>query len=259
MASEPNSPTGGRLRPAQFLSRNGERGNVNIGAFVPLSLSDHEGRVAAVVFVRGCNFRCPFCHNADLVLDLDSAASLGAEEVIARLEERRGFLDSVVVTGGEPTLQADLPLFLAEAHALGLLTKLDTNGARPDVLAGLFEKHLVDSVAMDLKAPRHRYTEFAGVPCDISAMEESIRCIRGGSADYEFRTTVAPGLDREDVVAIADWIRGARRYVLQAFRVPGEKDLLDPSWAARAALSPAELRGIWTDVASRVGGGGVRG
>jgi pyruvate formate lyase activating enzyme len=225
-----------------------------------LSLSDHEGHVAAVLFVRGCNFRCPFCHNSELVLPECAAGSplLPTADVIERLRDRRGFLDSVVVSGGEPTLQADLCDFLAEVRGLGLRVKLDTNGSRPDVLADLLDRHGVDYVAMDLKAPPHRYAEFAGVAVPMEAIAESVRCIRERAPDYEFRTTAAPGLNGEDLAEIAGWIRGARRYVLQPFAVPAEKRLLDPTWAERTALSAPELRDVWTRIASEVRGGGVR-
>jgi len=232
---------------------------MDIAALVPLSLSDHEGRVAAVVFVRGCNFRCPFCHNPELVLPGQaSGAALGAGDVLRQLAERRGFLDSVVVTGGEPTLERDLSLFLSEVRALGFAIKLDTNGSRPEVLDALLERGLVDALAMDLKAPRPRYAEYSGVSVDLDAIERSICCIRESALEYEFRTTVAPGLGVPDLEAMAEWIRGARRYVLQPFRVPAEKGLVDPSWAERDSLSSATLREAWTKIAPLVRGGGVR-
>jgi pyruvate formate lyase activating enzyme len=233
---------------------------VDVAAFVPLSLSDHDGHVAAVVFVPGCNFRCPFCHNPDLVLPERAAGGprVPVDEVLDELRDRRDFLDSVVVSGGEPTLQPGLQEFLASVRAMGLRVKLDTNGSRPDVLRPLFEGNLVDYVAMDIKAPPARYAEFAGVPVDLARIEESIRLIRSMAPDYEFRTTVAPGLVAEDLRAVADWISGAKRYILQPFSVPPEKGLLDPAWSDREALSAHALRDIWTLVAPLVGGGGVR-
>lgn len=232
---------------------------MEIGAFVPLSLSDHEGRVAAVVFVRGCNFRCPFCHNPDLVLpDRSRPLVLEAADVVRHLAERRELLDSVVVTGGEPTLQPDISSFLAEIRAIGLGAKLDTNGSRPDVLSALLYEKLVDYVAMDVKAPRARYAEYAGASIDLAALDESMRVLREQAVDYEFRTTVAPGLSSDDLVAIASWIRGAARYVLQPFRVPHEKGLVDPTWETRTALSPEALRDVWEGIAPLVRGGGVR-
>jgi len=233
---------------------------VQIAAFVPLSLSDHEGRVAAVVFLHGCNFRCPFCHNPDLVLpERGTPQRFARGDVLRALGERRAFLDSVVITGGEPTVAPDLASFLDDIRSLGLLVKLDTNGSRPDVLEELFARQLVDTVAMDVKAPQERYPTFAGLAVDLAAIGDSMRVIRARAPDYEFRTTVAPGLARSDLLKIAQWLEGAKRYVLQPFRVPPEKGLLDPAWAEREALSPAALREIWTSMASLVRGGGVRG
>lgn len=233
---------------------------MRVGAFSPLSLSDDPGRVSALVFVVGCNLRCPYCHNQELVLPELAAQSptVAAEAVLAKLRERNGFLDGVVVSGGEPTLQPDLGSFLASVREAGLRVKLDTNGSRPEVLAALLGRGLVDYVAMDVKAPPARYAEFVGVPVDLGALEESMRTIRDHGVDYEFRTTVAPGLGEDDLVAIAEWIRGARRYVLQPFRVPKEKHLIDPSWESREALSAEELRRAWIAIGSRVAGGGVR-
>ncbi|MDD4903375.1 MAG: anaerobic ribonucleoside-triphosphate reductase activating protein [Candidatus Bipolaricaulis sp.] len=231
-----------------------------MGAFSPMSLSDDPGRVSALVFVVGCNLRCPFCHNQELVLPelAPQGTALAADAVLAKLRERTGFLDGVVVSGGEPTLQPDLGSFLGAVREAGLRIKLDTNGSRPEVLATLLRRGLIDYVAMDVKAPRSRYAEYAGVAVDLEAIEASIRAIREDAADYEFRTTVAPGLGEDDIVAIADWIRGARRYVLQPFRVPKEKHLVDPSWESRTALSVEELRKAWTAIGSRVAAGGVR-
>jgi len=201
-----------------------------------------------------CNQDCPFC----------SAPPPHAEPSLPAVMK---FLDKalprlprpmVTLTGGEPTLQRDLSLFLSEVRALGFAIKLDTNGSRPEVLDALLERGLVDALAMDLKAPRPRYAEYSGVSVDLDAIERSICCIRESASEYEFRTTVAPGLGVPDLEAMAEWIRGARRYVLQPFRVPAEKGLVDPSWAERDSLSPATLREAWTKIAPLVRGGGVR-
>ena len=138
---------------------------MRIGGFVPVSLCDYPCRVAAVVFTQGCNFRCPFCHNGHLV-GCEGAALLDEAAVLAQLAERRNRLGGVVVTGGEPTLQGDLPQFLHALKQLGLAVKLDTNGSQPDVLQALLADRLVDYVAMDLKAPWARYDRLAGLACD---------------------------------------------------------------------------------------------
>ncbi len=234
---------------------------MHIASFLPLSLSDDPGRVAAVVFLAGCNFCCPYCHNPELVLPnrVARAARIEPAAMLETLRMRAGFLDSVVVTGGEPTLQPDLTELLDAIKSVGLRVKLDTNGARPETLSDLLAHRLVDFVAMDLKAPRQRYREFAGVEVDVAAIERSVELIRTAAPDYAFRTTVAPGLGQEDLLQIGRWIERARRYVLQPFRVPTEKTLVDPSWRDREALSVDELRKIWRLLSRSVESGGVRG
>ena len=226
----------------------------------PTSLIDYPGQVAAVGFVAGCNFRCPFCHNPQLVLPEKALRSppLPEGDVLRCLAERRGFLDGLVITGGEPALQPGLERFVREVKALGLLVKLDTNGSRPDVLERLLDAGLLDYVAMDVKAPFARYAEFAGACVDLSAMERSIRLVRERAPDYEFRTTVAPGLRLDDLDALADRLGGARRWFLQHFVVPPTKELVDPAWGAMAALSRQELEAAWETLRDEVLEGGVR-
>ena len=233
---------------------------MEIAHLVPTSLLDYPDRVAAVLFTVGCNFRCPFCHNPELVLPerVRDLPLLSQEEVLRVLAERKGFLDGLVLTGGEPTLQPDLRKFVAEVKRLGLLVKLDTNGSRPDVLEDLLAAGLVDYVAMDVKAPLARYSELAGVPVDRSAIGRSIRLVRERAPDYEFRTTVAPALGFEDITTIAREMSGSRRYVLQRFVVPPRKALVDPAWGEMAALSGPELEAIWERIGAEFLGGGVR-
>lgn len=223
----------------------------------PLSLLDYPGKTAAVAWTVGCNLRCPFCYNAELVLpelgrDLPR---LPGEEVAARLEERVGFLEGVVVTGGEPTLHSDLVAFIGRLKEAGFFVKLDTNGTHPHVLRVLLADGLVDYVALDVKAPFARYPEFTGLrPSDhgtgelaadlVARVQESIALVRDRAPDYEFRTTVAPGLAPDDLLSIAHEIRGARRYVLQPFFVPDGKRLVDEAWPGRPALSLDPLRAL---------------
>ena len=209
------------------------------------SLIDFPGRVAAVIWTVGCNLRCPFCYNGELVLPERTVdlPPVDPEMVLSELASRRGFLDGLAVTGGEPTLQGGLADFLAEVKALGLKVKLDTNGTRPEVLATLLERGLVDYVALDLKAPFPRYPEFTGVREDVSGrVKQSVRILREWAPDYELRTTVVPGLSQADLEAIAQEARGAKRYVLQPFFVPQGKELIDPSWAGRPHLEEETLR-----------------
>ena len=230
---------------------------MEIAHLQPLSLLDYPGKVSAVVWTVGCNLRCPFCYNAELVLPglAHGLPRLPLEEVVAALTERARFLDGLVVTGGEPALHRDLPLLLREVKELGLRVKLDTNGTRPAVLRSLLGDGLVDYVALDVKAPFARYPEFTGllplphvasepVPDVVTLVWESVALVRERAPDYEFRTTVAPGLAPDDLFSIAHEIRGARRYVLQPFFVPDGKRLVDEEWRGRPALSSDTLRAL---------------
>ncbi|MBN1859160.1 anaerobic ribonucleoside-triphosphate reductase activating protein [Candidatus Bipolaricaulota bacterium] len=225
-----------------------------------VSLIDYPGSIAYVVFTQGCSFRCPYCHNPELVLpDLDDGDRLSEEEVLSQLSSRRGFLDAVVLTGGEPTIHADLFDFAAEVKALGFSVKLDSNGSCPDMLARMAAGKLVDYFALDVKAPRHRYPEFAGVAVDATTIETSIRIVRESGALFEYRTTVAPGIELEDLEAIAAWLQPAPAWYLQPFSVPSGKRLLDRTWERRSALSIAALFEAWPRWEEQFARGGVRG
>jgi pyruvate formate lyase activating enzyme len=191
-----------------------------------LSLVDYPGRLCSTIFTAGCNFRCPYCFNVEIVLEPNKLASISEEEVLELLKVRRGFIDGVCIGGGEPTLHGALPAFTRRAKLLGLKVKLDTNGSRPRMLRRLLEDELLDYVAMDVKAPLGRYREVVGAKVDVEAIRESIRILRRGRVDHEFRTTIVPGvLTEEDVREIARTLTGSKRYVLQQFR-PGKT--LDP-------------------------------
>jgi len=229
-----------------------------IGGVQWTTLIDYPGKVATTLFTVGCNFRCPFCHNPELVDPSRFAPPLDEREILGRLRERAGFIDGVAITGGEPTIHAALPTFVERLKELGLLVKLDTNGSRPDVLRALLEERRVDFIAMDVKGPLDAYDRLTGIAAEASAIEESIRLILDRVSDYEFRTTVAPTVSRADVHRIAKRIAGAKRYVLQAFRAP-ETGLLDPTWETKPALSRDELDALWNEIRPEFGGGGVRG
>ncbi|MGI6260473.1 MAG: anaerobic ribonucleoside-triphosphate reductase activating protein [Acutalibacteraceae bacterium] len=222
-----------------------------------LTLLDFPGRVACTVFCGGCNFRCPFCHNAPLVLEPEKCDSVTQEEFFALLQKRKGVLEGVCVTGGEPLLQQELGQFLQKIHEAGCEVKLDTNGSMPERLAPLLKKGLVDFVAMDLKNCRERYGETVGIPGYSTAkVEESVRLLQGSSIPYEFRTTVVRELHHPgDFERIGRWIAGAPRYFLQAFRdsgsliAPGLHGCSKPEMEAfRAEVLPfvpsAQLRGM---------------
>jgi pyruvate formate lyase activating enzyme len=232
---------------------------VELKGWVRTSLIEYPGHIATVLFTGGCNFCCPMCHNADLVLRPEKVPALPEEEVWDFLSRRKGLVNGVVITGGEPTLQPDLPAFLRRLRGAGLDVKLDTNGYRPDVLAELLNERLVDYVAMDVKAPPEKYSSLAGLSnVDIACLERSIALLKESDLEHEFRTTVVPGLlDEGDVEAIARWIAGVERYVLQQFRPAGT---LDP---ALEAVTPypierlremAERAGQWVSQAVVRGG-----
>ena len=193
---------------------------MKFGGLQPFTLSDYPGRSAAVVFTQGCNFRCPFCHNGALwALDRPDDELVPLRAVRSLLEKRRGKLEGLVVTGGEPTVQPDLAEFLAEVKQLDYLVKLDTNGSRPDVLADLIHRRLVDFVAMDVKAPAEKYDELAGVAVDADAIRRSISLIAASGTDHLFRTTAVPELlTNADLQAIRAMIPAGSRHVVQEFK-----------------------------------------
>ena len=200
---------------------------MRLGGFLPLSLCDFPGRVAAVVFTRGCNFRCPFCHNGHLLDGEGAPEDPAADDVLARLASLAARLQGVVVTGGEPTLQPELADFLRRIRDLRLAIKLDTNGSRPEVLAALLAARLLDFVAMDLKAPWPRYPELTGTACDVDALKRSAALIAGSGLPHQFRTTrVPPLLSDADCAAIARQVPAGSPHVFQTFQ-PGHA--LDPS------------------------------
>ena len=233
---------------------------MRLKGWVRTSLIDYPEYIATVLFTGGCNFRCPSCHNADLVLRPAEMPDLPLDEVWAFLSRRVGLVDGVVVTGGEPTLQDGLIPFLRRVRERGLDVKLDTNGYRPDVLAALLDEGLVDYVAMDVKAPPEKYPLLAGyADLDVARLERSVALLQNSAISHEFRTTVVPGLlDEADVDEIARWIAGAARYMLQQFRPTGT---LDPSLEAATPYSLERLREMaeranrWVVQATVRGGG----
>ncbi len=204
-------------------ARKGER-HTEIHGLQKLTLLDYPGHTACTVFTARCNWRCPFCHNAPLVLDPSGTPVLPEEGFFAFLEKRKGLLDGVAVTGGEPTLQKDLPEFLRRVRGLGFLVKLDTNGTNPDMLARILGEGLADYVAMDVKAGRPNYAAATGtLRPRLDAVEKSAAMLMAGETDFEFRTTVVKGIhSEEDFRDIAAWLPGNEKYFLQAFADSGE-------------------------------------
>lgn len=191
---------------------------MDIQGLQKMTLLDYPGKVACTIFLGGCDFRCPFCHNGELVLS-PAPAQLSQEELLAFLKKRRGLLDGVCVTGGEPLLRPDLQQLLEAIQALGYPVKLDTNGSRPQALRALAEQKLVDYVAMDVKNSPELYPLTAGVPqLDLGPIRESVAFLLEGTVDYEFRTTVVREFhDGDSFRAIGPWLAGAKQYFLQSF------------------------------------------
>ena len=189
-----------------------------------LTLLDYPGRIACTVFLDGCNFRCPFCHNASLAVRARELPDIDEREVFDLLQKRRGVLDGICVSGGEPLMMPDLDKFLTRVKEMGYAVKLDTNGSYPDRLAALIDRGLVDMVAMDIKNSPEKYPLTVGVQgLDMTPIRESADLLMRGQLPYEFRTTVVKELHAaEDFQRIGEWIRGARAYYLQSFIDSGD-------------------------------------
>ena len=222
-----------------------------------LTLLDFPGYVACTLFTKGCNMRCPFCHNALLVTDAQSQKMYKNEEILAFLKKRVGVLDGVAITGGEPTLMPGLREFIIEARALGYKIKLDTNGTRPDVLHDLIDSGLLDYVAMDVKNCKERYGQTVGFEdgYDIAPIQESMDCLMEGHVDFEFRTTVSKTFHTEnDIVELAKWIAGKEKFFLQQFKDSG--NLIGEGIEA---YSEVELRALYDKILPFVPNAQLRG
>ena len=195
---------------------------MHLEALQKLTLLDYPGRTAATLFTHGCNFRCPFCHNAGLVVR-PSETVVDENELFAYLDKRKKLLDGVCITGGEPLLQSDIADFIRRVRAHGYAVKLDTNGSFPEKLAALIDEGLVDYVAMDIKNSPEKYEETAGAKGILENVQASVALLLKNTVDYEFRTTVTGSLHTaEDMRAIGAWIAGAKRYFLQPFKDSGD-------------------------------------
>lgn len=193
-----------------------------------LTLLDYPGKVACTIFTAGCNFRCPFCHNASLVIDTSANETIPEEEIFRFLTKRQGILDGVCISGGEPLIQDGIEEFIRQIKEMGYDVKLDTNGSFPDKLIRLVEAGLIDYVAMDIKNSQEHYGRTIGIEdYDIRDVHRSVKYLMSGKVPYEFRTTVVREFhQRSDFASIGRWIRGAREYYLQQFVDSG--DLIRP-------------------------------
>ncbi|HJD47640.1 MAG TPA: anaerobic ribonucleoside-triphosphate reductase activating protein [Candidatus Mediterraneibacter norfolkensis] len=230
---------------------------MDIQGLQKLTLLDYPGKVACTVFLAGCNFRCPFCHNASLVTHVDPANDIPETEVLDFLMKRAGVLDGVCITGGEPLLAAGLETFIEKIRAMGYLVKLDTNGSNAGRLESFVEKGLVDYVAMDVKNSPAKYAQTIGLEeYDLENVKESVRYLMEGKIPYEFRTTVVREFHkRDDFEEIGRWLKGAEKYYLQGFEDSGDlirpglrgytKEIMDQALEiVRKYIPNAQLRGI---------------
>lgn len=227
---------------------------MRIGGLQQCSLIDYPGHICAIVFTIGCNFRCPYCHNPELVDE--TAQELSIDAFFAFLKKRVGQLDAVSITGGEPTMHDDLIDFIRDIKALGFKVKLDSNGTHPDALVPIFEAGLVDYVAMDIKAPFNKYASGIGRPVDVDAIKRSVKLIKDSGIDYEFRTTVVKSLlSPEDIEHIGKDIAGAKNYYLQKF-IPTK--LLNPGFRRKTTYSDEEFVQFQNVVSQYVAYCGIR-
>ena len=217
---------------------------MKIFGLLKLSLLDFPGKMACTVFTGGCNLRCPFCHNASLVTGLSEVEPIDEREVFDLLKKRKGILEGVAITGGEPLMQPDIEDFIRRVRAQGYAVKLDTNGCYPDRLARIISEGLVDYVAMDIKNEPESYAETVGVEgFDLSPVQKSIDLLMSSGVDYEFRTTVVRELhDEADFERIGQWLKGARRLYLQSFKDSG--DLIGGGFSAHTPAQMEQFRRI---------------
>ena len=232
---------------------------MNIHGFQKMTLLDYPGKVACTLFTAACNFRCPFCHNAGLVTKTNAAERVDEQEIFAYLKKRQGILDGVCITGGEPTMQKDLPDFIRAVRALGYAVKLDTNGSNPALLTALIDEGLLDYVAMDIKNAPAKYAATIGLrEYDLAPVRDSVALLLKGRVAYEFRTTVVSEYHTpDDIAAIAAWIAPTKKYFLQPFvdsgnligssdgvlHAPDAAMLDEMLMRAREIIPSAELRG----------------
>lgn len=214
---------------------------MTIAGFQPFSLLDYPGKSCSIVFTQGCAFRCPYCHNPELIASGQPASAIAEEHVLKYLEEHKKMLDGVCITGGEPTLQPDLPAFIRKVRSIGMLIKLDTNGIHPKIVQGFIDEGLIDYVAMDLKHTWEKYNEITRVnnAKTIENCRESFRIIQTSGIDHEFRTTVCPGVhSAEDFSEMVGYLQDGEKYFIQETRFT---KVLDPSIARTTDFRVNEL------------------
>ena len=200
---------------------------MRIGGLQKLTLVDYPGKVAATVFLIGCNFKCGFCQNPELVdpEKIEEQPLIKEEKFFRFLDSKQGLIEGICITGGEPTIQSDLIDFIKKIKSKGFLIKLDTNGSKPEILSKLVNENLLDFVAMDIKTSWSKYDKVTRVKVDLKKIKKSVELIKNSGLDYEFRTTIVPGMvDEKDIEQIGQWLKGAKNFALQQFQ---NKKVLD--------------------------------
>ncbi len=229
-----------------------------LGGFQKMTLIDFPGKIATTVFTVGCNFRCPFCHNPELVFISSSSSPVKKEDqekieadFFQHLEKRKGQLEGVCITGGEPTIQSDIIEFIEKIKKMGYAVKLDTNGTHPKIVKKIIKEKLVDYIAMDIKNQITKYDLATGVKFYQEQIKESVKLIMQGGIPYEFRTTVVPGIHTpEDFLVIAQWLKGAKKYWLQKYE---DGKILDPNLKEKIKNKTLDLEQIKKSIEKNFG------
>ena len=229
---------------------------MNFGGFEKFTLIDYPAKIACMVYTIGCPFRCPYCHNPELV-DETCTTKIDEKVILDFLDERKGILDAIVITGGEPTMHGKkLVSFMGKVKKRGFLVKLDSNGVDPKFLQKVIDEKLVDYIAMDIKAPFSKYSQTVARPVDIRAIKESIEIIKNSGVEYEFRTTLVKSmLSMEDIKEIGKEIKGAKTYYLQKF-IPTK--ILNPQFLKKVTYSNEDLETLKTTLEKYVSFCGIR-
>lgn len=215
---------------------------IEIKGFIETSMLDWEGMIISTLYVPHCNFRCPYCQNPGLVLNPQQYETIALEKITNFLVKKKDWIEGICLTGGEPCLFGDLPDFLKKTRETGAKIKLDTNGAFPEMIKKLLDAKLIDYIAMDIKAPleEDKYNKASGVKVDLTKIKKSIGIIMNSDIDYEFRTTVVPTLHtKEDIIEIAKYIQGAKKYTLQNF---SNKEVINPEFKKIKPYKREELK-----------------
>ena len=215
---------------------------INIKGVQKTSLIDYPGNVVSTIFLSRCNFRCPFCHNPELVFD-EVEKDVDVDEFLEFLESKKGWIEGICITGGEPTLHLGLKEFMQRVKQMGMKIKLDTNGTAPAIMKELIEAGLVDYIAMDIKASFENYDKVVNARVDKDKIKQSIELLKLGKVDYEFRTTIVPGLfDEKEAHSIGEMLKGAKRYCLQQYR--NADKVLDEAYQDKDPYLVPELQGF---------------